>query len=135
MTYYKKNHKQSVKPATNKGFTIIETFFSILLILLALVFTAKMMECAFDAQRKSKVRFNMSQLSEIYKNRLLSKPFEAGALKEGRYTKQDGPFKMNWDIDDVSPHLKTVRFSISYKQLTKQSFFYISKYIKNGGKQ
>ncbi|UCH92520.1 MAG: prepilin-type N-terminal cleavage/methylation domain-containing protein [Candidatus Aminicenantes bacterium] len=135
MRHYKKNNQaveqEKQKPGKDKGFTIIETLFSLLLIALVLLFIAKMIAYGIEAHRKSFIRFNMLQKIENCKNQLAAKAFDANELEQGSYSHRDHIFKMNWDINNISPTLKLIRVSISYKSLTKRAYFYRSKHIKN----
>jgi Tfp pilus assembly protein PilV len=131
MKHNKKNNKQFKKPEKDSGFTIIETLFSLLLILLALMSISQMITAAIGAQRKSTLRFNMQQKIEYCRNQLLSKSFAAAELEEGSYSTAENPLKINWDIKDISPTLKFIHLSVSYKKITKKAYFYKSRYIKN----
>lgn len=131
MTHNKKNMKQLKKPGKDSGFTIIETLFSLLLISLALMSIAQMITAAIDAQKKAALRFNMQQKIEYCRNQLVSKSFAAAELEEGSYTNAEPPLKIKWDIQDISPTLKSIHLSVSYKKITKKAYFYISKHIKN----
>lgn len=131
MKHNKKNKKQVKKPVKDSGFTIIETLFSLLLISLALVSISQMIITAIDAQKKSALRFNMQQKIEYCRNQLVSKTFTAAELEEGSYSTAEHPLKINWNIKNISPTLKVIHLSVSYKNITKKAYFYISKYIKN----
>ncbi|MGD2089679.1 MAG: hypothetical protein PVH61_26115 [Candidatus Aminicenantes bacterium] len=131
MKYNKKNKEPVKKPVKDSGFTIIETLFSLLLISLALMSISQMITAAIAAQKKSTLRFNMQQKIEYCRNQLASKSFAAAELEEGNYSTLENPFKINWDIRNISPTLKLIRLSVSYKKITKKAYFYISKYIKN----
>jgi Tfp pilus assembly protein PilV len=131
MKHNKKNKKQFKKPGKGSGFTIIETLFSLLLISLALVSISQMITAAIDAQKKSTLRFNMQQKIEYCRGQLASKSFAAAELEEGNYSSLENPLKINWDINNISPTLKLIHLSVSYKKITKEAYFYISKYIKN----
>jgi type II secretory pathway pseudopilin PulG len=131
MKHNKKNNKQFKKPEKNSGFTIIETLFSLLLISLALMSIAQMITTAIDAQKKSKIRFNMQQKIEYCRTQLVSKTFAAAELEEGSYSILGNPLKINWDIKNISPTLKLIHLSVLYKKITKKVYFYKSKYIKN----
>ena len=131
MKHNKKNKKQFKKPENDSGFTIIETLFSLLLISLALMSICQMITAAIDAQKKSNIRFNMQQKMEYCRNQLVSKSFAATELEEGSYSSEENPLKINWDIKNISPTLKLIHLSVSYKRITKKAYFYISKYIKN----
>jgi Tfp pilus assembly protein PilV len=131
MKHNKKNKKQFKKPEKDSGFTIIETLFSLLLISLALMSISQMITAAIGAQKKSSLRFNMQQKIEYCRNQLLSKSFAAAELEEGSYSTAENPLKINWDIKDISPTLKFIHLSVSYKKITKKAYFYKSRYIKN----
>ena len=131
MKHNEKSKKQFKKPVKDSGFTIIETLFSLLLISLALMSISQMITAAIDAQKKSSLRFNMQQKIEICRNQLLSKSFADPELEEGSYSSTDPPLKIKWDIQNISPTLKSIHLSVSYKKITKKAYFYISKHIKN----
>ena len=131
MKHNKKNKKQFKKPEKDSGFTIIETLFSLLLISLALMSISQMITAAIGAQKKSSLRFNMQQKIEYCRNQLLSKSFAAAELEEGSYSTAENPLKINWDIKNISPTLKFIHLSVSYKKITKKAYFYKSRYIKN----
>jgi len=119
------------KPGKDSGFTIIETLFSLLLISLALVSVAQVITTAINAQKVSNLHFMMQQKIEYCRNQLVSKPFAAIELEEGSYSIKEYPLEINWNIKDISPTLKLIHLSVSYKKITKKAYFYISKYIKN----
>ena len=131
MKHNKKSKKQVKKPVKDSGFTIIETLFSLLLISLALMSIAQMITAAIDAKKKSALRFMMQQKIEYCRNQLVSKSFAAVELEEGGYSTVENPLKINWDIKNISPTLKLIHLYVSYKKITKEAYFYISKYIKN----
>lgn len=131
MKHNKKNKKQFKKPGKDSGFTIIETLFSLLLISLALMSIAQMITAAIDSQKKAALRFNMQQKIEYCRNQLVSKSFAATELEEGSYSTVEYPLNINWDIKNISPALKLIHLSVSYKKITKEAYFYISMYIKN----
>ena len=117
--------------AKAKGFTLIETLVSLVLIALAILLIAKVIVCAFDGHKKSRIRLNVSQELEFCKNQLLSKSFDSDELKVGSYSKKENHIKKNWQIKSITPTLKIIHLVISYKGLTKRVYFYKSKYIKN----
>ena len=39
--------------------------------------------------------------------------------------------KKCWEIKSITPTLKVIHLTVSYKGLTKRVYFYKSKYIKN----
>jgi prepilin-type N-terminal cleavage/methylation domain-containing protein len=112
------------------GFTLIELLFTMLLVLLALLLMSNVIIRSIDGNKKSYIRFQLSQELESGKNRLLSKPFDSEELKNGCYAVQEKYFKIVRSISSLSPTLKIIKLSISYKTLTRQIFFYKSRYIK-----
>lgn len=132
----KHNHDCRINKRINKritGFTIVETLCSLLLAALAVLLLGQTMVSALNTDKQSALRFDMMQTMEYYKNQLVSKPFADPQLTAGNYSGQDNDkhFKMKWVITDLSPTLKAVDFSISYKNLGKRSYFYKSGTIKN----
>lgn len=112
------------------GFTLVEIIVSWLLVLLALLFVCRIIVFAFDGLKKSRIRLQMSQKLESSRDRLLSKPFNSPDLAEGHTVSEDGLFKIDREITGLSPTLKRIRFSVSYKILTSRLIFYKSKYIR-----
>ena len=131
MKHNKKNKRMIKKLEKDKGFTIIETLFSLLLISLAVVCLYQMITFAIDAQKKSAIRFNMQQKIESCRSQLVSKSFDNDELEEGSYSTTEIPLKIKWDITNISSTLKLIQLSVTYKQVTKKVYFYKSKYIKN----
>jgi prepilin-type N-terminal cleavage/methylation domain-containing protein len=113
-----------------KGFTLIELLVSLLLVLLALLFIFNIIVFSIDGSKKSHIRLHLSQKLESCKNRLLSKPFDSEELKDGHSSIDEKPFKIYQAINSISPVLKKIKISISYRSLTRQIFFYKSRYIK-----
>ena len=112
-----------------RGFTLVEIIVSWMLVLLSLLFVCRIVVFAFDSFKKSRIRLQMTQKLESSKNLLLSKPFQSTDLSAGHTAGEDGLFKIDQEITDLSPTLKRIRLSISYKILTRQIIFYKSKYI------
>jgi Tfp pilus assembly protein PilV len=113
-----------------RGFTLVEIIVSWMLVLLSLLFICRVVVFAFDSFKKSRIRLHMSQKLESAKDLLLSKPFHSSDLEEGYTAVEEGLFKIDRKITDLSATLKRIRLSISYKTLTRQLIFYKSKYIQ-----
>ncbi len=128
MRHYKDINRKMMK---EKGFTLVETLFSLLLILLAILLMTRVIICAVDGLKKSRIRFNTIQEIESRKNRLLSTPFDSVELEDGSYSKEENHFKMKWIIKSITPTLKVIDLWVSYRGLTKRAYFYRSKFIKN----
>ena len=117
----------------NQGFTILETLISLMLIALGVVLVSNIIVSAIDVYKKTQLRFQAEQGIEWRRNQLLSRAFDAAELHDGHYLKEDSRFRMNWDIKSITPTLKLIDLSITYKynyyRLTKKAYFYKSKYI------
>lgn len=131
MKKYEKNNERFKKPGKDNGFTIIETLFSLLLISLALVFMTQVIVTAIRAHQRSTLRFNIQQKIEYSRNQLLAKAFDADEMEEGGYSTADDPLFLKWEIKNISPNLKKIHLSVSFKSFTRKAYFYKSKYIRN----
>ena len=56
----------------NKGFTLIETMVAMCLVMLAVLFSARIIVFALEASRRSSLRFRLVETLDDYKNRLSS---------------------------------------------------------------
>lgn len=129
----KRNQQQMYRQ--ERGFTVVETLVALLLVVLAAAFIGNTILCSIDSQRRSTLRFNMCSQLEFYKNRLLAVSFDAPGMATGNYEEESGPFKLTWTIMPISPDLKIVRLTISFlyrdKHISKDTYLYKSRYIKN----
>ena len=125
-----KKIKKMKQQEKEKGFTLVELLVSLMLILVALLFILNIIVFSIDGSKKSTIRLQVSQKLESCKNLLLSKPFDSEGLKDGHSSIDEAPFKTYQDIICISPTLKRIKISIFYKSLSRQIFFYKSKYIK-----
>lgn len=119
-----------VPKKSEKGFTLIETIFSLLIVFIALIFICKTLIFSIYTNRNSLIRFEIIQKYEYYKYYLYSKSFNSNELKKGDYSKHEKFFKINWTVKNITTSLKKIKIKISYKNLTKQNFIYKSKFIK-----
>ncbi|HLP57446.1 MAG TPA: hypothetical protein VK186_01385 [Candidatus Deferrimicrobium sp.] len=118
------------KLENERGFTIIEVMVSWTLVLLALLFVGDIIIFAINGTGMSRLRIEISQKLESCKNELATKPFNSIELAAGSFTRIDGPFKIDHHIANLGPTLKMITLSITYKTLSKQIYFYKSKYIE-----
>lgn len=123
------NRNESKPRQGQRGFTLVEIIVSWMLVLLSLLFICRIVVFAFDSFKKSRIRLQMSQKLESTKDMLLSKPFHSPDLAEGHTKTEDGLFMIEREITGLSPTLKRIRLSISYRVLTRLIIFYKSKYI------
>jgi Tfp pilus assembly protein PilV len=123
--------KMKMRQLKNEGgFTLIEVIVSWVLVLLALLFVGDIIIFAVNGTGMSRIRIEISQKLEACKNELAGKPFDSAELEAGYYSSNEGPFKINIQIDGLSSTLKKVTLAITYKTLCKKIYFYKSKYIE-----
>ena len=121
------------KAQKKKGFTLIETVVSLMLVLMALAMTCKIVFHTRDAQLKSRARFTLLEEMESLKNRLTALPFSSSPLKPGKYNKHEGEFTIRIMVNTISATLKQVRlvgYHKKYRAVTYKTRFYKSKLIK-----
>ena len=112
-----------------RGFTLIETMISLMIISLLIILIAKIVTFSFDMNKKSSIRFKVMQKFENLKNNLLSKPFDSKDLKEGNFRKYEGKLIIHWSIKNITQTLKKIKLSVVYKTIKKQTFFYKSQFM------
>lgn len=112
------------------GFTLIEVLISLLLILAALLLMSGVIVRSIDGNKKSFIRFQVTQKLASCKDLLLCQPFDSEELQDGSTVLMEDSFKIVRSVNSLSSGLKKIKLSISYKRLTRQLFFYKSRYIK-----
>lgn len=113
-----------------RGFTLIETLFSLLLVFIALMFICRTLIFSIYASRNSLIRFKIVQKYEYYKYYLYSRTFDSNELKKGDHLKHENEFKINWIVKNITTSFKKITIRVSYKDLKKKNFIYKSKFIK-----
>lgn len=120
---------------TKDGFTVVEALVSLVLIMMAAAFTGSTILCGLDSQKRSEIRFDMTNQLDFLKNRLTAQPFEAPGMLPGNYKESNEPFQMKWTISTISPTLKIVRLTAQYRYrhriISKKTYMYKSLYIRN----
>lgn len=129
-----KSEKQK-NETKNNGFTLVEVLVALLLISLTLVSAAGTIIFALAEYRESVTRFTLVQKMENCRNELLAKSFDSSGLADGEYARQDEKITLNWHIESLSPELKRIRLSASYKVYKQKIYFYKSKFINNQGEK
>ncbi len=119
-----------MKRFNERGFTLIEALVSWVLVLLALLFLGDIIIFSINGTGMSRTRLEMSQKLESCKNQLLAQSFASAELQDGSFSFVDGPFKISRQISSLNSSLKKIILSITYKTLSKQIYFYKSKYIE-----
>lgn len=133
MKIKKKTSRQQRKQFKVNGFTILETLIALLITALALLLVSNIIVSAIGVYKRSYIHMQITQKIEFCKNQLQSKPFDAGELQDGHYSKEDHLFILKLDINSITPTLKIIYISVIYKykyyRITKKSYFYKSKFI------
>ncbi len=113
----------------NKGFTIIETMISLMIIMVGVVQIAAIIGQSIHLSARSRRVFYINQKLENIRNKLLSENYDSIKLKAGKTTKNDDGYKVYLKIVDVTSSLKTINLSIIDKGIRQKKYFYKSKYI------
>jgi prepilin-type N-terminal cleavage/methylation domain-containing protein len=123
--------KVKAKPVRRNGFTLIEVMFTLLLVSLVVMTTARMTVVAFDSYKKSKAGFLLFSRMEDFKNQLLSGSFDSEKWNAGSYSTVEDPFMINWTIRLATPTLKVAHLSFSHKNggVVRRDGFYKSRHI------
>jgi type II secretory pathway component PulJ len=113
----------------NKGFTLIETMVSMSLVMLAVLFCARIIIYALEQSRLADLRFRLVEKLDDYKNYLSSLSFAAPGLAAGEHGEESGEFKVSWRVQLVAPFLKSVRLTAASPRYALPLFFYKSRYF------
>jgi type II secretory pathway component PulJ len=113
----------------NKGFTLIETMVSLSLVMLAVLFSARIIVFALEQSRRSALRFQLLEKLDYYKNYLSSLAFAAPDLDPGEHGMANGAFQVSWRVQLTAPCLKFVRLTAATPRYSLPLFFYKSKYF------
>jgi type II secretory pathway pseudopilin PulG len=113
----------------NKGFTLIETMVTLCLVMLAVLFSARVIVFALEASRRSSLRFRLVETLDDYKNYLSSLPFAAPGLAAGAHEEAKGGFKVAWRVQLAGPFLKSVRLTAAAPGYSLPLVFYKSGYF------
>ena len=114
----------------NKGFTLIETLVSLALLMLAVLFNARIMVFAFDQSRQSNLRFRLIETSDYYKNHLSSLPFSAPDLADGSHRQISQKFIVSWRVEPAETGLKRINLLVAGPNYSLPLVFYKSHFIQ-----
>lgn len=118
------------KKSRQGGFTLIETLVSLFLVLIGVLFVTKVIIFSLDLNKKSLIRLKLCQQVSNQIHTLLSKPFNSEKLLPGNFTATRDAFRIKWTITPITPTLKKIDLSVSYKKFFRKSYGYKSKTIK-----
>jgi len=113
----------------NKGFTLVETMVSLCLVMLAVLFSARIIVFALEQSRRAALRFRLLEKLDEYKNYLSSLSFAAPGLAAGEHEEESGGFKVGWRVQLAGPFLKSVRLTASTPHYALPFSFYKSGYF------
>ena len=127
-----KSKQNRMKQKGSRGFTVIETLISLLLVVVIVSMVSNVMVSGLHGYKHSQARLQMSQELELQKNLLLSKSFNDVELTEGDYLKKAENFSIQWKIIDLSSSLKKISlfllYNFEHSKVAKRMEFYKSKY-------
>lgn len=116
--------------SSKKGFTLIETMVSLLLISYSIIFFLNTILFSMQEAGKSSIRFKVFQMIDIEKNRLLSLKFDSPELSEGSFSKEEERMLISKKIVNIDPELKKIFIKVRFKKFVSKDVFYRSKIIK-----
>jgi len=114
----------------NKGFTLIETLVALTLLLVAVLFSARITIFALHQARQAGFRFRLMEAGDYYKHYLSSIPFQAPELANGAHCQVSREFVMSWRVAAVAPGLKRVRMRAAGPKHSIAVDFYKSNSIQ-----
>lgn len=114
----------------NKGFTLIETLVALTLLLLAVLFSARITIFALHQARQAGFRFRLMETGDYYKHYLSSLPFQAPELEDGPHRQASHEFVVSWRVEAVAPGLKRVRMLAAEPRHSIAVDFYKSNWIQ-----
>ncbi|MBU4267560.1 MAG: prepilin-type N-terminal cleavage/methylation domain-containing protein [Acidobacteria bacterium] len=114
----------------NKGFTLIETLVSMTLVLLAVLFSARVTVFALAQGRNSLMRFRLIEKLDYYKNYLSSLSLSAPELAEGEHRQESREFRVSWRVEAAGAFLKRIDLLAAAPNYSLPLIFYKSKFIQ-----
>jgi prepilin-type N-terminal cleavage/methylation domain-containing protein len=114
----------------NKGFTLIETLVSVSLLLLAVLFSARVTIFALGQARNSLMRFRLIEKLDYYKNYLSSLSLAAPELAEGDHRQASREFMVSWRVKASGAFLKRIDLLAAAPGYSLPLVFYKSKFIQ-----
>lgn len=113
----------------NKGFTLIETLVSMSLVMLAVLFSARIIVFALEQSRRATLRFRLVEKLDYYKNYLSSLSFTAPGLATGKHEEGNAGIQVSWQVQLAAPFLKSVRLTAAMPHYALPLLFYKSNYF------
>lgn len=114
----------------NKGFTLIETLVSLSLVLLAVLFSARVTVFVLAQARNSLMRFRLIEKLDYYKNYLSSLSMAAPELAAGEHRQDGREFRVSWRVGAAGAFLKRIDLLAAAANYSLPLVFYKSKFIQ-----
>jgi len=114
----------------NKGFTLVETLVALALLLLAILFSARVMSFALAQSRQSALRFRLMEAADYYKHYLSSRPFPAPELAAGEHRQVDRKIVVSWRVKETVAGLKRIALQAAAGRGSVTTIFYKSNFIQ-----
>jgi len=114
----------------NKGFTLIETLVSLSLVLLAVLFSARVTIFVLGQARNSLMRFRLIEKLDYYKNYLSSLSLAAPELAAGTHGQESGEFRISWRVAAAGTFLKRIDLLAAVPGYALPLVCYKSKFIQ-----
>ena len=114
----------------NKGFTLIETLVSLVLVMLAVLFSVRILVFALDQSRQASLRFRLIETGDYYKNYLSSLPFSAPDLADGSHRQDDQRFIVTWQVEPAEAGLKRINLLVAGPNYSLPMAFCKSHFIQ-----
>ena len=114
----------------DKGFTLIETLVAMIVMMLAVMFSARIMSFALNQLRQSGLRFHLMETSDYYKHYLSSLPFPAPELADGGHRRDSLKFAVTWQVEPAAAGLKRITLRVAGAHYSLPAVFYKSNFIQ-----
>ncbi|MBN2346865.1 MAG: prepilin-type N-terminal cleavage/methylation domain-containing protein [Candidatus Aminicenantes bacterium] len=113
----------------NNGFTLMETLVSMVLLLVAVLFSSRIIVSILGQTKQAGLRFRLVEQLDFYKNYLSSLGWEAPELTLGPHEKQEREFRIAWRVEAAGPFLKRIRLAVSWGPLVLPLVLQRSRFI------
>lgn len=114
----------------NKGCTLVETLVSLALVMLAVLFSVRILVFTLDRSRQASLRFRLAETADYYKNYLSSLPFSAPDLVDGSHRQDSQRFIVTWRVVPAEAGLKKIKLLVAGPNYSLPITFYKSHYIQ-----
>lgn len=114
----------------NKGFTLIETLVSLSLVLLAVLFGARVTAHVLAQERNARLRFRLIEDLDYYKNYLTSLAPGAPELAAGGHRQHDRGTMISWRVAAAGAFLQRIELRAAAANYALPLVFFRSKFIQ-----